>query len=278
MTFSLQESIISVTMSDDHAETTKWDPGFTRQITDWVGPVIRRYFRAEVRGMDSMPATGGALVVSNHSGGMLTPDVMVFAPSFYERFGFDRPLYTLAHYGVFMGPLGDLLRRAGVIEASRENAADALRSGAVVLVFPGGDYDSYRPTMTANKVDFAGRTGYVRTALETGVPIVPVVSIGAQETQMFLARGDSIARRIGLTRARMEILPISIGFPFGLSVIFPPNLPLPSKIVTQVLEPVDITAQFGEDPDIDEVDQYVRSTMQKALDELARTRRFPVLG
>jgi 1-acyl-sn-glycerol-3-phosphate acyltransferase len=137
----------------------------------------------------------------------------------------------------------------GVIEASRENAAKALRDGAVVLVFPGGDYDSYRPTFTENVIDFAGRTGYVRTAIETGVPIVPMVSIGGQETQLFLARGDSIARRLGLKRARMEILPISIGFPFGLSAIFPPNVPLPSKIVTRVLEPIDIAAQFGDDPE-----------------------------
>jgi 1-acyl-sn-glycerol-3-phosphate acyltransferase len=223
-------------MSDEPAETAKWDPGFTRQITNLVGPLIRRYFRAEVRGLDSMPATGGALLVSNHSGGMMTPDVLVLAPEFYKRFGFDRPLYTLGHYGIFLGPLGDLLRRAGVIEASRENAGKALRSGAVVLVFPGGDYDSYRPTFTANVVDFAGRTGYVRTAIEAGVPIVPMVSIGAQETQLFLARGDSIARAIGLKRARVEILPVSIGFPFGLSLIVPPNIPLPSKIVTQVLD------------------------------------------
>ena len=265
-------------MPDERAEMAKWDPGLTRQITNWVGPVIRRYFRAEVRGLDSMPAAGGALLVSNHSGGMLTPDVLVFAPEFYKKFGYDRPLYTLAHYGVFIGPLGDVLRRAGVIEASRENAGDALRSGAVVLVFPGGDYDSYRPTLTANVVDFAGRTGYVRTAIETGVPIVPMVSIGAQETQMFLARGDSIARLIGLTRARMEILPVSFGFPFGLSVIFPPNFPLPSKIVTRVLDPIDVVAEFGEDPDVDEVDLHVRVVMQAALDELARERRFPVLG
>jgi len=265
-------------MPDERAEMAKWDPGLTRQITNWVGPVIRRYFRAEVRGLDSMPAAGGALLVSNHSGGMLTPDVLVFAPEFYKKFGYDRPLYTLAHYGVFIGPLGDVLRRAGVIEASRENAGDALRSGAVVLVFPGGDYDSYRPTLTANVVDFAGRTGYVRTAIETGVPIVPMVSIGAQETQMFLARGDSIARLIGLTRARMEILPVSFGFPFGLSVIFPPNFPLPSKIVTRVLDPIDVVAEFGDDPDVDEVDLHVRVVMQAALDELARERRFPVLG
>jgi 1-acyl-sn-glycerol-3-phosphate acyltransferase len=169
-------------------------------------------------------------------------------------------------------------RRAGVIEASRENAAKALHDGAVVLVFPGGDYDAYRPTLSENVIDFGGRTGYVKTAIETGVPIVPVVSIGGQETQLFLMRGDSIARRLGLKRARIEILPLSVGFPFGPSVILPPNLPLPAKVVTRVLEPIDITAQFGDDPDVDEVDAHVRAVMQAALDELARERRFPVLG
>ncbi|CAA0118340.1 Uncharacterised protein [Mycolicibacterium vanbaalenii] len=148
----------------------------------------------------------------------------------------------------------------------------------MVLVFPGGDHDSYRPTLTAIVVDFAGRTGYVRTAIEAGVPIVPMVSIGAQETQIFLARGDSIARRLGLTKARLEILPVSVGFPFGLSVIFPPNIPLPSKIVTRVLNPIDVVAEFGEDPDVDEVDLHVRAAMQAGLDELASQRRFPVLG
>ncbi|TFV56969.1 acyltransferase family protein [Mycobacterium sp. PS03-16] len=263
---------------DEGAEVAKWDPQFAATVARAVGPVIKRWFRSEVRGLDAMPAAGGALVVSNHSGGMLTPDVLIFAPAFYGRFGYDRPLYTLAHYGVFIGPLGGLLRRAGVIEASRENAGKALRSGAVVLVFPGGDYDSYRSTFSENRIDFAGRTGYVRTAIEAGVPIVPVVSIGGQETQLFLARGDSIARRLGLKRARLEILPVSFGFPFGLSVIFPPNLPLPSKVVTRVLDPIDVTERFGAEPDVAEVDAYVRGVMQAALDELARERRFPVLG
>lgn len=259
-------------------EVAKWDPEFTRRILGTVGPLFKRYFRAEVRDLDRMPATGGALLVSNHSGGMLTPDVLVFAPEFYKKFGYDRPVYTLAHYGVFIANVGDWLRRFGVIEASRENAAKALHDGAIVLVFPGGDYDSYRSTFAENVIDFSGRTGYVRTAIESGVPIVPMVSIGGQETQLFLARGDSIARRLGLKRARMEILPVSFGFPFGLSVIFPPNLPLPSKIVTRVLEPIDVVAQFGRDADVKEVDAHVRSVMQAALDELAGERRFPVLG
>ncbi|MCT7662218.1 lysophospholipid acyltransferase family protein [Mycobacterium deserti] len=259
-------------------DVAKWDPGFTRAITDRVGPIIKRYFRAEVRDLHAVPSAGGALVVSNHSGGMLTPDVLVFAPAFYKKFGYDRPVYTLGHDAIFVGPVGDWLRRAGVIEANRENAAKALRDGALVLVFPGGDYDSYRPTFTENVIDFNGRTGYIRTAIEAGVPIVPIVSIGAQETQLFLARGDSIARRLGLKRLRAEILPISIGFPFGLSVFFPPNLPLPAKIVTRVLEPIDIAEEFGDDPDVEQVDLHVRAVMQEALDELARERRFPVLG
>jgi 1-acyl-sn-glycerol-3-phosphate acyltransferase len=107
---------------------------------------------------------------------------------------------------------------------------------------------------------------------------MPTVSIGGQETQLFLTRGNWLARRLGLTKARMDILPVSFGFPFGLSVIFPPNLPLPAKIVTEVLEPIDVTARFGDDPDIEEVDAHVRSVMQTALDRLARRRRFPVLG
>jgi 1-acyl-sn-glycerol-3-phosphate acyltransferase len=262
----------------DNRETGKWDPAFTEQVKKTVGPVVNRWFRAEVRNLDNVPAAGGALVVSNHSGGIFTPDVLIFASAFYENFGYDRPVYTLAHYGVFMGPLDGWLRRVGVIEASPENAATALRSGAVVLVFPGGDYDSYRPTLTANNIDFNGRTGYVRTAIETGVPIVPTVSIGAQETQLFLTRGNWLARKLGLTKARVDILPVSFGFPFGLSVIFPPNLPLPSKIVTEVLEPIDISAQFGRDPDIDEVDAHVRWVMEAALKRLASQRRFPILG
>ena len=267
----------AVNAADNH-ETAKWDPAFTEQIVNTVGPLIRRWHRAEVRNVRNIPSAGGALVVSNHSGGMLTPDVLIFAPAFYGQFGYDRPLYTLAHYGVFIGPLEGWVRRLGAIEASPENAAAALHSGAVVLVFPGGDYDCYRPTFSANTIDFNGRTGYVRAAVEAEVPIVPTVSIGGQETQLFLSRGNWLARKLGLKKARLDILPLSFGFPFGLSVVFPPNLPLPAKIVTEVLEPIDVTARFGDDPDVEEVDAHVRAVMGAALKRLAGQRRLPILG
>jgi 1-acyl-sn-glycerol-3-phosphate acyltransferase len=265
-------------MGDTDSEIAKWDPTVARRISNVVGPVVTRYFRAQVDDLANIPTAGGALLVSNHSGGVLTPDVLIFAPAFYDAFGYDRPLHILAHYGVLMGPWGSVLAQAGAIEASPENAAEALHSDAVVLVFPGGDYDAFRPSQSANVIDFQGRTGYVRTAIQAGVPIVPMVSIGGQETQWFLARGDGLARRLGLHRIRFKALPLTVGLPFGLTTVLPANIPLPSKIVMRVLEPVSVTEQFGEDPDIDEVDAHVRAVMQAALDDLARKRRFPILG
>ena len=88
------------------------------------------------------------------------------------------------------------------------------------------------------------------------------------------SRGCSSCRRLLRTR----YAPVTLGFPFPMTFGMPPNLPLPSKIVTQVLEPIDLRAEFGDDPDVDEVDREVRARMQAALDELARRRRFPVLG
>jgi len=268
-------------MSDNDVELSelaKWDRVFTAQAMKLVAPIINRWFRVEVRGLECIPRAGGVLLVSNHSGGALTPDPLVFGPAFYHAFGYDRPLYILAHYGVFFTPLRSYLGRVGTVHATPENAAGALHSGAAVLVYPGGDYDAYRPTLSQNVIDFNGRTGYVRIAIETGAPIVPVVSIGAQETQLFLSRGDRLAKRLGLHRIRLDILPVTVGLPFGMTMFFPANFPLPTKIVNQALEPINVAAMFGSNPDVAEVDSYVRSVMQNALDRLARQRRFPVLG
>ena len=242
---------------------SKWDPGLTERVMGWLRPLIKGYHRAEVRGLESFPP-GGALVVSNHSGGLFAMDVPVFATGFYEQFGYDRPVYTLSHDVIFTGPTGEFFRRTGFIRANHENADEALRSGGVVVVFPGGDYDVYRPTLTENVIDFDGRTGYVRAAINAGVPIVPAVAIGGQESQLYLSRGMGLAKALRLDKLmRVKILPISVGFPFGLSAVLPVNVPLPTKIVMQVLEPIDVIAEFGEEPDIDAVDAHVRRVMQE---------------
>lgn len=269
------------TIDIDPAGTPRWDPVLTRRFIEWIRPLIKGYHRADVGGLDTFPK-GGALVVMNHSGGVFALDVPVFANDFYGRFGYDRPVHTLSHdmfFTLFPAPVVDFLVRIGFIRANHENADEALRAGGVVIVFPGGDYDAFRPTLLENKIDFAGRTGYVKAAVNARVPIVPAVAIGGQENQLYLSRGVGLARLLRLDKLfRIKILPISVGFPFGLSAMLPVNAPLPTKIVMQVLDPVDVLAEFGESPDIDAVDARVRRLMQDALEKLAEQRRFPVFG
>lgn len=264
--------------NDSDREAAKWDPEFVERTIERIGPLLKRFHRFEVRGLDKFP-NGGVLVVGNHSGGMFAADVPVFAAGFYGRFGYGRPVYTLSFDLLINGPFGDFFKQVGFIRANQENAEEALRSGGVVMVFPGGDYDAYRPSWSANKIDFGGRRGYVRAALNAGVPIVPLVGIGGHENQIYLTRGGGLAKLLRLDKLlRVKIMPISIGIPFGLSVMLPLNLPLPTKIVMQVLEPIDVTERFGNDPSVDEVDTYIRDVMQTALDELAAERRLPVMG
>ncbi len=261
------------------ADLAMRDGAYVARLAPVLGRLMRLYFRSEVRGMDAVPAEGGALLVSNHSGGLLPMDVPIIVAAFVEEFGAGRPLYVLAPDLLFTGLAAPMVRRFGLMPATRENAAAILDSGAVTVVFPGGDHDSFRPSSAANTIDFAGSTDYVRTALDAGAPLVPVVSIGGQEGQLHLARGAGLARLLRLDRLiGRSSLPISIGLPFGLTPLLPPNLPLPTKIITQVLDPIDVVAEFGVDPDVGEVDAEVRRRMQDCLDELARARRFPVIG
>ena len=109
-------------------------------------------------------------------------------------------------------------------------------------------------------------------------PSCPRCRSAAEETQLFLTRGAWLAKQLRLKRLRTEILPIGFGFPFGLTSTIPANFPLPSKIVTELLDPIGIAEEFGDNPDIGEVDAHIRSVMQSALDKLAHDRRFPLLG
>ena len=264
------------------AEVELWDPALTRHVVELVRPTLKIYHRTEVRGLEHIPP-GRALLVGNHSGGLTTADFAIFAVDYYEKFGYKRPLYVLAHDTMALGPARKILPHLGIVRACPENAAAALARDVHVMVFPGGDHEVYRSTLRENVIDFGGHTGYVKAAAAANAPIVPVVSIGGQETQFFLTRGRRLSRALGLAKwerkmFRTDILPVSFGFPFGLSVLIPINMPLPSKIVHEVLEPIDVVGQWGAHPDPAGVDERVRRVMQVALNRLARRRRFPIIG
>lgn len=266
------------------ADLDERDPDYIRDNLPFLWMLSSLYFRADVRGLDNIPEDGPVLLVGNHSGGNMIVDTFVFSLAFNTRFGVERPFYQLAHNLVlllsgFFPWLPDL-RKFGTVSASRDNADRALRAGGAVLVYPGGDYETHRPSWESDKVDFGGRQGFIRLALKNDVPIVPVVAIGGQETALFLSRGERLAQLLRLDRMfRLKVLPISLALPWGVNVgDMLTHFPLPAKITIQVLPPIDLRERFGPQPDIDEVYREVIDTMQGTLTELAGERRFPVLG
>ena len=262
------------------ADLDERDPDYIRDMLPGTWLLASLYFRGEVRGLDKIPARGPVLLVGNHSGGNLTPDTLVFTLAFASYFGVERRFFQLAHNLVVSMPMLAFLRKFGTGAASHENAHRALETGSALLVYPGGDWEVHRPSWQGGQVDFAGRTGFVKLALEKGVPIVPVVSAGGQETALFLSRGEWLARFLRLDRMlRLKVLPISLALPWGINVgDMLGHLPLPAKITIQVLDPIDLPARFGADPDPQEVYDHVTTLMQSTLDDLMAERRLPVVG
>ncbi len=257
-----------------------WDPEHIRRTLPWLKAVCRTYFRGEVEGLEHIPVGEPSLLVGNHSGGLLIADTFVFSAAFYDHFGSDRRFHQLAHDVAAKSPLLGLIRRYGVVPASHDNARAAFDLGAPVLVYPGGDYETFRPSWHSDQIEFGGRQGFIKLALERDVPIVPVVAIGGQETALFLTRGERAAKLIGLDKlTRIKVLPVSIGPPLGINLLdFPGRIPFPAKIKVQVLPPIDLRERYGADPDPDEAYEAVTAEMQDALTALDEERTLPVVG
>jgi 1-acyl-sn-glycerol-3-phosphate acyltransferase len=258
------------------------DPEYIERTLPLWRMVSKLYFRADVRGLDNIPRRGPVLLVGNHSGGVLIADTFVFAHAFYSHFGARRPFFQLAHDMVFKTPgARALVQRYGTVPASPDNMARALERDAALLVYPGGDHETFRPSWESGEVDFDHRTGFVKLAIEHGVPIVPVVAIGGQETALFLGQGSRAAKALRLDRLfRLKVLPPALGPPFGLTVLdFPFRIPLPAKIEIRVLEPIDLRADLGAtEPDIEAGYRRVTDTMQDTLTRLDEERDLPIVG
>jgi 1-acyl-sn-glycerol-3-phosphate acyltransferase len=243
------------------------------------------YFRSEVRGLDRLPAHGPFLVVGNHSGGQIPPDLPVLLTAWWRQRGEDEPVFALFH-SFFLGlpGVGRAMARAGGVEATPAAAESVLRGGGILIDFPGGDYEVFRPWWRRNTIEFADRLGVVRLALRTQVPVVPSVSVGAHETVVVLARGERVAKLLGLDRMfRIKVMPLVLGPPFGVVPGGIPTWPLPAKITVELGEPIDWSTRYG--PDAADDDAIVRAcfeeltgVMQSTLDRLAGERRFPILG
>lgn len=264
------------------ADAFQRDPTFLARMLPFLN-AWSAYFDGQVRGFERLPAEGPMLLVGNHSGGWLVPDTGVFFAAWYRERGLGSPLIGLAFDAAFGIPgFRTLMRRIGEVPASRENAARALATGAAVLVYPGGDHEAFRPWTDRNRIDFDGRTGFVKLALRTGVPVVPVVAHGGHHSIYILTRGEWIGRLVGSQRIRTTTFPLAWQIPWGISPIAIPGIPLPAKIVMEIGRPMDwerFAPEDADDPDVVRACyEEITTGMQATLDRLVAEYPYPVLS
>jgi 1-acyl-sn-glycerol-3-phosphate acyltransferase len=253
---------------------------FQRPVWDFLSDY---YFRLEIDGWDRLPDEP-SLLVGIHSGGSLTMDAWTLVHAWQRHFDGARILHGTAHDVLMAAPgLGDYFKATGVIPASRHGVTAALAAGHDVVVWPGGEQDAMRSWRKRDRAVLAGRKGFVRQAIRSGVPIVPVATVGGHDTVFVLSEGRNLARWSGLgKRLRGATMPIIAGFPFPLAIeVLPAHIPLPAKIRTEFLDPivVDTDPARADDPAyVDEIYRCVETAIQDGIDRLAKRRGFPVFG
>ena len=229
----------------------------------WIA-LCDHYFRLETSGWERLPEET-SLLIGNHSGGALTMDAWTLVFAWWRRFGTERVLHATAHDVLMAAPgLGDYFRHCGVIPASRHGVSAALSAGRDVIIWPGGEIDAMRNWRKRDQAVLGGRKGFVRQAIRSGVPIVPVASVGGHDTVFVFSEGRWLANGLdrvsGLKKKlRGVTMPIVLGMPFGLTVeTLPTHLPLPAKIRTELLDPIHLDKDPERVNDQDYVDSIYR--------------------
>lgn len=258
------------------------DPAFIAQLRPLI-KAINFYFGTTVRGWQHVPRRGPFLIVGNHSGGAEPNDFWFLLDAWIEQRGVDAPLYGLGYDLLFGMPVvGPMLRRIGVVPASHANAKRALARDAAVVVFPGGDYEVFRPWTERNRIEFGGRTGFIELALTAGVPVVPMTIHGAHQSTLALTRGRRIARWTGIDRLDVNVFPFIWNIPFGLTPAFIPSVQLPAKVTVQFGKPLDWShygaAAARDSAVLKRCYGEITRSMQRTLDALARQHPYPVIS
>src|SRR3954453_16112440 len=258
------------------------DYGFMeRQKLLW-NPLMDYWFRMEIEGWERIPEPP-VLLVGIHSGAPFVWDAWTVGVQWWRRFGDERPLHGTAHDALMALPvIGAYFRRMGVLPAAPDSIATALAAGHDVMLWPGGEVDSLRPWVKRDEAILAGRKGFVRLAIRSGVPIVPFSTVGGPDSMPVLATGRRLARVLQLERiARLKMFPIAISAPWGVAPALLPEIPLPAKIRTAFQDPVELDTdpeRAEDDAYVGDVYEQVRASIQRGMDTLARRRALPLFG
>ena len=247
-------------MSGDYeVDEFGFDPQITEVLTAAIEPLAEKWFRLEVRGIENIPADGGALLVANHSGTVPIDGLITgYAVKKYS----GRNLRPLGADLVFSLPfVGQIARKVGATLACTEDAERLLTTGELAGVWPEGFKGIGKPFAERYKLQRFGRGGFVSSAMRAQVPIVPVSIVGAEEIYPLVGNVPSLARLLGL-----PYLPITPFFPLlgPLGMI-----PLPSKWIIEFGEPIRTDAYDPESADdpmlLFNVTDQVRETIQQTL-------------
>ena len=250
------------------------DWGRSERVFSLLEPLLnfyyRYWFRVEQQGVENVPARGGALLVSNHSGA-LPPDAPMIMQAIRNEHPSPRPLYMLGEHWFKGYPgVGALTNKIGLVAAHQANAQRLLSDeGRLALVFPEGQKGTRKLYWQRYRLRRFGRGGFVKTALRAQVPIVPIAVIGAEEAMPIFAHVGALQRLTGLI-----YFPVNHAFPhFGLAAA---AMYLPAKFKIRFLEPVSLDRYGPEDADdlglVQSLAEQIRGRIQREVDRLLASR------
>ncbi|HWN68157.1 MAG TPA: lysophospholipid acyltransferase family protein [Haliangium sp.] len=251
------------------------DPVYAARLEGLLDFLYVRYFRVETSGIEHVPARGRALLVANHSG-MLPYDGTMVMHAVHREHPARRDVRPLFEDFVFHFPyLGTFINRLGGVRASQSNAERLLGRDEVIVVFPEGLKGVSKLYRQRYQLQRFGRGGFIKLALRTRSPVVPVAILGAEEAHPMLAKITWPSGAVDL-----PYLPVTPTFP----LLGPLGLvPVPSKWYIRFGEPIDLPGEYGPEAASDRIlvnklADTVRSRIQGMVDALRTQRKSVVFG
>ncbi|HEY8514203.1 MAG TPA: lysophospholipid acyltransferase family protein [Candidatus Binatia bacterium] len=249
-----------------------YDAEYEQSVAPLFRALYRTWWRVDVEGLENVPGEGRVLLVANHAGGLFAYDGAMLKIAVQDHHPAHRSVRPLVDDFVYNLPfVGDFMIRCGGVRACPENAERLLRRDHAVVVFPEGTKGIGKPYSQRYRLQRFGRGGFVRIALRTGTPIVPVAIIGSEEIHPIIGRWDWLARQL-----RLPYFPLTPTFPWlGLLGL----VPLPSKWRIEFGRPLDFSQQYGPEAAHDRLlvsrlTEEVRQRVQRLVAE-ALERRGP---
>jgi 1-acyl-sn-glycerol-3-phosphate acyltransferase len=247
--------------------------GYDPKFEDFIKPIFeffyKRYWRVTTEGITNVPNKGRVILVSNHSGTIPCDGAMIKYAMFAEHPA-RRDARQLAENFVYYFPfLGTLMNRVGGVRACQENAEILLNRDEVVLVFPEGVKGIVKPFKHRYKLQRFGRGGFVKLALRTRAPIVPLAVIGAEEIYPLIFKVDILGKFLNLPTFPITLNMLLLG-PLGF-------LPFPSKWYIKFGKAIDFSEYPPEAAEDDilanQISQRIRSVMQDMITEALKKRK-----